>query len=350
MAIVGVDAHKRSHTLVAIDQSGRKLAEKVADTTSSGHLKAIRWARKRFGADLVWAVEDCRQVTRLLEKDLLEANYPVVRVPTRLMARTRASARTRGKSDPIDALAVARAALREPGLPTAKHDEASRTLKLLVDRREDILGQRTATNNRLLWRVHELDPDRTLAPSALSYRVHQEEISDWLETQTGLVAELARDELDDIRRISEQAKVIETRIRRHVGRVAPGLLAVPGCGPLSAAKIVAETADINRFPTEATFAKFAGVTPVPAWSGGNYPRMRYVKTGNRQINAALHRIALSQIRDGRAGKDYYQKRIASGDTPMAAIRRLKRRLARVVYTRMKAQQSFSCSQGLSDPR
>ena len=81
-------------------------------------------------------------------------------MPPKLMAQTRASARTRGKSDPIDALAVARAVLREPDLPVASHDEVSRELKLLVDRREDLVGQRTSTINRLLWRVHELDPER----------------------------------------------------------------------------------------------------------------------------------------------------------------------------------------------
>src|SRR6478672_6476824 len=119
------------------------------------------------------------------------------------MARTRASARTVGKSDPIDALAVARAALREPGLPTASHDEASRELKLLVDRREDLLGQRTATMNRLLWRLHELDPDRTMAPSALTSRIHRENTSAWLQSQCGLAAELARGELADITHLSE---------------------------------------------------------------------------------------------------------------------------------------------------
>jgi transposase len=124
VAIVGVDAHKRSHTLVAIDRSGRKLAEKTSTTNSSGHLEAIRWARGKFGASVEWAVEDCRHVSRRLEQDLIDAGYSVIRVPTRLMARTRASARTAGKSDPIDALAVARAALREPDLPTARHHEA----------------------------------------------------------------------------------------------------------------------------------------------------------------------------------------------------------------------------------
>lgn len=343
MTIIGVDAHKRSHTLVAIDETGRKLAEKTSDTTSKGHLDAIRWAGRRFGGQIVWAVEDCRQVTRRLEHDLLNAGYSVVRVPTRLMARTRTSARTAGKSDPIDALAVARAALREPNLPIASHDEASRELKLLVDRREDLLGQRTATINRLLWRLHELDPSFRLAPSALTYNVNRQTVADWLETRNGLVAQLARDELADITRVSQEAAALEKGIRDRIARAAPRLLAVPGCGPLSAAKIVAETAGIERFPSEAAFASFAGVAPSPAWSGGTAGRMRYVKTGNRQINAALHRVAMTQLRDGH-GRAYYEKRIASGDLPMAAIRCLKRRLARVVYTRLKADQAARAGQ------
>ena len=325
LTIVGVDAHKLSHTLVAVDDSGRKLAEKVSTTNSSGHLEAIRWAQKNFGRDLVWAVEDCRHVSRRLEQDLMMAGYSVVRVPTRLMARTRASARTAGKSDPIDALAVARAALREPGLPTASHDEASRELKLLVDRREDLLGQRTATINRLLWRLHELDPEHVVGPSALSYKVHRAATSDWLKDQRGLVAELARDELAEITRVSEGALLLEKRIRERVRRGAPRLLAVAGCGPLSAAKILAQTADVARFPSEAALARFAGVAPSPAWSGSTTGRMRYVKGDNRQINTALHRIALTQLRDG-AGELYYRKRIEMGDPPMAALRRLKRRL------------------------
>lgn len=110
---------------------------------------------------------------------------------------------------------------------------------------------------------------------------------------------------------------------------------MPGCGPLSAAKIIAETADVARFPTEAAFARFAGVAPTPAWSGSTQGRMRYVKSGNRQINTALHRIAMTQLRDG-AAQVYYRKRIEMGDPPVAALRRLKRRLARVVYNRLKA--------------
>lgn len=336
LAIVGTDAHKRSHTFVAIDDSGRKIGEKVCKTSSIGHLEAIQWARSKFGPDITWAVEDCRHVSRLLEQDLVAAGYSVIRVPTRLTARTRTSARTVGKSDPIDALAIARAALREPNLPTAYTDEASRELKLLVDRREDLIGQRTATISRLLWRLHELDPEHIIGPKALAYQRHRNSTAEWLKDRVGLVAELARDELADISRQSEGALSLEKRIRERVRRDAPRLLAVPGCGPLSAAKIVAETAGVQRFPTEAAFARFAGVAPSPVWSGATRGRVRYVKTGNRQVNAALHRIALTQLRRDGAGRQYYQRRIETGEPPILALRRLKRRLARTVYNRMRA--------------
>ena len=117
----------------AVDEVGAKLGEKVIAATTAGHHDAVMWVRARFGTDAVWGVEDCRHVSIRLERDLLTSGQKVVRVPTRLMTQTRASARTSGKSDPIDALAVARAVLREPDLPAAVHDQGSRELKLLTD-------------------------------------------------------------------------------------------------------------------------------------------------------------------------------------------------------------------------
>jgi transposase len=254
MVVVGADVHKRTHTFVAVDGVGKKLAEKVVSATCSGHHQALRWARERFGAEVVWAIEDCRHLSARLERDLLTAGQKVVRVPSKLMAQTRASARTRGKSDPIDALAVARAFLREPDLPVASHDEVSRELKLLVDRREHLVGQRTSTINRLLWRVHELDPEHAPKPRSLHLAKHRTLLSQWLATQHGLVAELARDELADITRLSQMIDALAKRIGERVRRVAPALLALPGCAELTAAKLVGEAAGVSRFKSEAAFA------------------------------------------------------------------------------------------------
>src|SRR5271156_1245826 len=238
MVVVGADVHKRTHTFVAVDEGGRKLGEKVVAATSAGHADAVMRARERFGVQVVWGIEDCRHLSARLERDLLTAGQQVVRVPSKLMAQTRASARTRGKSDPIDALAVARAFLREPDLPIASHDEVSRELKLLVDRREDLVAQRTSTINRLLWRVHELDPERAPKPRSLDLAKHRNLLWQWLATQPGLVAELARDELADVIRLTDTIDALAKRIGERVRQVAPALLALPGCAELTAAKLI----------------------------------------------------------------------------------------------------------------
>jgi transposase len=331
MVVVGADVHKRTHTFVAVDEVGRKLGEKVVEATTVGHRQALRWARASFGAELVWAIEDCRHLSARLERDLLTAGQQVVRVPPKLMALTRKSARTRGKSDPIDALAVARAFLREPDLPVASHDEVSRELKLLVDRREDLVAQRTSTINRLLWRVHELDPARAPKSASLDLAKHRHLLSEWLATQPGLVGELARDELADITRLTEAINALAKRIGKRVREVAPTLLVMPGCGELTAAKLVGETAGVTRFKSEAAFARHSGAAPIPVWSGNTAGRVRMTRSGNRQLNAALHRIAVTQIRLPGLGQAYYRKRLVAGDSTTEALRCLKRRLARVVF-------------------
>jgi transposase len=334
MVVVGADVHKRTHTFVAVDEVGRKLGEKVVTATTAGHCGAVMWAREHFGAQVVWAIEDCRHLSARLERDLLTAGQQVVRVPPKLMAQTRASARTRGKSDPIDALAVARAFLREPDLPIASHDEISRELKLLVDRREVLVAQRTATINRLLWRVHELDPERAPKPRSLDLGKHRRILGDWLDTVAGLVAELARDELADITRLTEAIDALGKRIGDRVRQVAPTLLAMPGCGELTAAKLLGESAAVTRFKSEAAFARHAGVAPIPVWSGNTAGRVRMTRSGNRQLNAALHRIAVTQIRLNGLGQAYYRKRLHTGASNREALRSLKRRLARIVFNNL----------------
>ncbi len=143
MLVLGIDAHKRTHTVVAVDEAGRKLGQHTTTSaTTKDHLELVRWA-DQFGADRRWAVEDCRHLSRRLERDLLTAGEAIVRVPTKMMAHARDAARTYGKSDPIDALAVARAALREPDLPAARLDDETRQVRLLVDHREDLIAERT---------------------------------------------------------------------------------------------------------------------------------------------------------------------------------------------------------------
>ena len=350
MVVVGSDVHKRTHTFVAVDEAGRKLAELTVKADPKGHDKAIRWAQERFGEDLLWAIEDCRHLSARLELDLLDAGQRAVRVPPKLMAEQRRTARSRGKSDPIDALAVARAALREPDLPVASHDETSRELKLLVDRREDLVGERTRMINRFRWHLHRIapgDPAADPAPKSLKQAKTRRQLAGWLAEQDAIDARLARDILADIDRITPVINDLEREIAALVKVTAPELVAIPGCGELTAAKLLGETAGIDRFATEAKYAMHAGTAPIPVWSGRTKGRVRMSKSGNRQINAALHRIAVTQLQRPGLGRTYYDKRLAAGDSNTEALRALKRRLARVVYQTLKNNPSTTSATGLA---
>jgi len=342
MVVIGSDVHKRTHTFVAVDQAGRKLGEITVKAVPMGHDKAIRWVQERFGGEVLWAIEDCRHLSARLEIDLLDAGQAVVRVPPKLMAEQRRIARTRGKSDPIDALAVARAALREPGLPVATHDEASREMKLLVDRREDLVGERTRMINRLRWHLHRIaagDPAADPKSKSLKQVSVRRRLATWLGDRPGIDARLARDILADIDRITPVINALEKELTALVEARVPQLLGIPGCAALTAAKIAGETAGVTRFATEAKYAMHAGVAPIPVWSGRTHGRVRVNKSGNRQLNTALHRIAITQLQRPGLGRTYYNKRIAAGDSTTEALRALKRRLARVVYQTLKNNPS-----------
>ena len=335
MVTFGIDAHKRTHTVVAVDDAGRQLGVKTTtSTTTVAHLEMLRWA-EQFGSERTWAVEDCRHLSRRLEADLLAGGERIVRVPPKLMAHARDSARTYGKSDPIDALAVARAALREPGLPAAQLDGPARELRLLVDHREDLVADRTAHINRLRWHLHELDPSWDPAPRSLG-RFHQlDAIATRLGSFDGMVARIAADLVRRIRDLTETINALEREITHLVTGIAPTLLAVVGAGPLSAAKIVAEVADVRRFKHKDAFARHNGTAPLPVWSA-NRERHRLSRTGNRQLNAAIHRIAITQKRIHPDAQTYLERRATRGDTNPEALRALKRRLSDIVYRALLA--------------
>ncbi|WP_241473859.1 IS110 family transposase [Mycolicibacterium neoaurum] len=335
MNVVGVDAHKHSHTLVALDHLGAKQGEKTVKASSSGHLEAMQWVRTKLGDEVVWGVEDQRSATLLLERELLAAQHKVVRVPPHYMARNRGAARAWGKSDPIDALAVARAVLQHHDLPLAVHDAFSWELKLLVDRREDLVGHRVDAMNRMFVHLHQLDPERA-KPTKLDHDIRRRALHAYLTEQPGLLADIARQELDDISYFSMSIDHLTKEIAARVHHTNSGLLSLPGCAEITAAKLIAETANMDRFRSEAAFARYAGLAPVPRWSGSTKGRSQASRSGNRQCNTAIHRIAVVQIRMAGPGRTYYQRRLTEGDAKGNAIRSLKRRIGRTVYNLLLA--------------
>lgn len=336
VVIVGVDVHKRTHTLVAVDETGRKLAERTVAATPDGHLEAVawasRWPERRF------ALEDCRHLTRRLELDLLRAGEAAVRVPPHLTAVVRQGSRERGKSDPIDALAVARAALREPDLPVAHLEGETRELRLLVDHREDLIRERVRIQSRLRWHLHELFPGLEIAPRSLRHQHVLAELEARLAGVPGRVAAIARELVVRCRELTLRVNALEHEIGTLVRSLAPSLLALPGCGLLSAAKLVGETAGAGRFHSRAAFARWNGTAPIPVWSG-NSTRHRLSRGGNRQVNTALHRIAVTQWRGvGEQGHAYVASRMTAGDTKTEALRLLRRRLSDEVFRRLRADE------------
>jgi transposase len=326
--VIGVDAHKRTHTLVAADELGRELATKTLAATADGHLAAIAWADR--WPNRRWALEDCRHLTRTLEADLLRAGQQVVRVPTQMMAGVRRSARQPGKSDAIDALAVARAACREPDLPTAQLDGPSRQVRLLVDHRDDLVAERTRIQSRIRWHLHEIAPDLQIPARGLKLAHVITRVADRLASIDGLIAAIARELLDRLRELNRRINELEREITPLIAALAPALLTIPGCGALTAAKLVGETAGARRFRSRSAYARWNGTAPQPA-SSGNTTRVRLNRGGNRQVNAALHRIAITQARTWPQGRDYIAKRIRHGNNKAEALRLLRRRLSDVVY-------------------
>jgi len=328
MVVLGTDTHKRSHTVVAVDEAGAEIGSMTVAATPQGHLRLVKWAAK--WPQRRWAIEDCRTLSRRLESDLLRAGELAVRVPPKLMAGARRSARTRGKSDPIDALAVARAALREPDLPVARLDGPSREIRLQVDYRENLIKDRTAAQNRLRWRLHELEPGYDPPPGSLNRYKTLDHIDQLLGAHTSMVATLGRREVTRIRELTREANQLERDVTHRVTQLVPSLLEIPGCGALSAAKLVGEAADITRFKSRDAYAMWAGTAPIPVWSANNQ-RFRLNRGGNRQTNAALHRIAITQLRIHPDAQAFIKRRLETGSTKREALRLLKRKLANVVY-------------------
>jgi transposase len=299
------------------------------------------WARS-LASELLWAVEDCRHVTRRLERLLLEQGEQLVRVPPRLTAPQRRRGRVRGKSDRIDALAVARAALQEPQLDRPRAgEERLRELKLVVDHRDDLVSERRRCQQRLRWHLHELDPSLHIPLGALDRGVWLDRVGRHLvrRPQTTQV-QVARDLVARCRSLTRAVGELEREVHARTEAIAPRLLDLPGCGALSAAKLLCEIGPIDRFRSDAQLARHAGVAPLDA-SSGKQQRHRLDRGGNRQLNCALHRIAITQGRVHAPARDYLERKQSEGKSRREAIRCLKRQLARTVYSTLKAESALT---------
>ena len=338
MIVIGVDVHKQSVTAVAADEVGRVVDER---TVASGSGGLLDWAAG-LGEERLWALEDCRRLTRWLERQLLAAGEQLVRVPPKLMAPERRHGRSRGKSDPIDALAVARAAIREPSLSRPRPDEEPyRELKLLVDHRDAIVDERRRVHQRLRWHLHQIDPSYEVPLRRLARSLHLERVARWLARQDwDLQVRLARELVSSCRRLNREIAELDQELERRTAALAPALLDLPGCGAITAAKLVAEIGPVDRFQSDPQLARHSGVAPLEA-SSGRIQRHRLDRGGNRQLNAALYRIAITQARVHEPARAYLERKRSEGKTRREAIRCLKRLLVRVIFNTLKASPALT---------
>jgi transposase len=332
MIVIGADTHKHTQALAAVGAgTGRVSGAREIKAEEPGHLAAVRWARG-LDDERVWAIEDCRHVSRRLEQALIAAGERVVRVPPQRMGASRRAEREPGKSDQIDALAIARAVVKDgvENFPAAHLDERAMEIRLLSDHRKDLVAERTRAQNRLRWQLLELSPEleRSLKRGSLDKPRQLDRIDRRLRRMVSCArVRVARDEVRQIRALTGQVDALQQELLVLVEAHRPQLLAEIGCGALTAALLIGRTAGAERFTSDASFARQAGTAPIPC-SSGQRQQHRLDRGGDRQLNSALHIIAITRARHDPATRAYLARKQAEGKTKKGALRRLKRHLAR----------------------
>jgi len=335
MVTFGVDTHTETLAANAIDDAGRELAARTFKNDRHGHGSLLRWATA-LGQPRRFGIEGSGSYGAALVRLLVSAGETVVEVPPILTQRERRHVRRAGKSDPGDALSIARVALREQGLGPVKLAGITEDLKLLVDARDQRVFDRTRAANRLHAHLVILEPGAAAEIHNLTAASHLAAARRLIGRSTGTRAALAKAEWTRVRTLSGEIRDLERRIRALVAASGTTLPAIKGLAAITAAKILGETGDARRFHSSPAFAAVSGTAPIPA-SSGKTTRHRLNRGGNRQLNRAIHTVAVVQARTDTRAQEYVARRMADGKSRLEALRCLKRHLADVVYRTMLAE-------------
>jgi len=333
---IGIDPHKSSLTAVAVEPNGQthRPIRAVVDKTTPEMLLAwaAQWPERQ------WAVEGATGLGRGIAQQLVAAGEAVLDVPAKLAARARllgsSSAR---KTDVADAVSVAAVALHNRRLNRVQVEDHTTIMRLLTERRDDLVAEHTRWINRLHVLLRDLHPggaevrlDTTQA-SVLLAKIRPVTAADQQRKQ------IARDIVRDLKRHEASIKDLDKQLRAAVNASGTTLTEIQGIGFLTAAKILALTGDIRRFPNQEHYASYAGTAPIDV-SSGDQQTHRLSRRGNRQLNAAIHVAAVTQARDPGPGRDHYRRKIAEHKTAKEARRSLKRRISNAIYRRILADQ------------
>jgi transposase len=333
--MIGVDPHKGSHTAVAIDAAEVPLGEIRVRAGAAQAGKLVEWAAE--WPERIWAVEGAGGLGHVLAQQLVAAGEYVLDVQPKLGARVRLlSSGTSNKNDPNDARSVAVAALRSPACHPVRADDHAVVLRVWSRRHRQLSRLRTQAACWLHAVLCELTPGGipkviTAAKAAAILDAHR---------PAGPVDaawhDLAAEHLADLRRLDAQLRETRATITAAVKASGASLTEVFGVGPVIAAAVIGDVADVSRFPSADRFASYNGTAPIEA-SSGSRKIYRLSMRGNRRLNHAIHMAAVTQIAHKHSqGHAYYQRKLAEGKTPAEARRALKRKISNAIYARLQA--------------
>jgi transposase len=346
--VIGLDPHKVSNTIVVLERDETLLTRRRFVHDDEGFVAmfvAVAGFPKR-----VWAVEGANGMGRNISQRLVAAGETVIDVPAKLSTRVRVYSTGHGtKTDHTDAVAIARTAIHSKHLRHVQPDGPNVALKLLSDRRTELVRSRTST----VCRLHRFLRELISGGARLSLSAeHSFDLLTELEVDNvadQMRVEVAMELIDDIARLDLKIDEITKRINATVKASGTTLTRVYGVGPINAALILGEIEDVCRFATRDHFASYCGTAPI-AVSSGDVNRHRLSRSGNRQLNRAIHMAAVTQIRFETPGRDYYRRKIAEGKSRLEALRCLKRRVTDAVWRQLQVDRQVDQTQDDTWPR
>lgn len=338
MMLIGVDPHKSTHTATAVEpETNKQVASIRIDATLPEYRRMLNWATR--WPQRRWAVENAEGLGRHLASWLLARGEQVVDVPSTATARVRQLSRGGGrKNDRLDAAAAACvAALQGDARPLAAETTAD-ALAVLDEQRVNLAQARVRAVNQLHALLRALlaggAPKDLSATTAAALLRSVRPSGDAERARKAVASDLVA----EIRSLDTRLKASTKAISALVDESGSTLTKTVGVGPITAGRLIGRSGRPSRFPNSAAYANYVGAAPVEVASAGN-TRHRLSRTGDRQLNSALHTVAVTQIRMlDSPGNIYYQNKIAEGKTPREARRCLKRRLADHVWRVMIADE------------
>ena len=339
--IVGVDPHKKSVTIEAVDEHGLVLGRGRYGTDTAGYRLMLAQVREQWPQHH-WAVEGAQGVGRPLAQRLLAQGEDVVDVPAKLAARVRVfDTGNARKTDATDAHAVAMVALRTAGLRQLAFDEELLALRLLTDRRDELSKLRVQTLNRLHRLLTELIPGGANKRDLSALQAKR--LLATVKPRTLLrktIRRMAAEEIADLVAVDAKLKAITKELKAAVLARGSHLIDLFGVGTALAARILADVGDVARFPDRNHFASWTGTAPLDA-SSGEQIRHRLSRAGNRRMNHVIHVAAIVQIRHDTPGRAYYRRKLTESKTSMEALRCLKRRISDALYRQLVADAGLT---------